>query len=97
MKRITPMDIFNKDFRTTMRGYDTKEVDHFLDLVVQSYEEVLEENEQLKEQIRKLKRNGNQRNNHSGQDLSVYDDVLKEIMARLDRLEKVTFNSTKFT
>lgn len=89
------MDIFNKDFRTVMRGYDIDEVDKFLDLVLQSYEDVLHENEQLKEQVRKSKRNGNNRQNtnknNQVQDLSAYDEVLNEILVRLERLEKLNF------
>lgn len=93
MNQLTPMDIFNKDFRTAMRGYDKREVDKFLDLVLQSYEDVLQENEELKEQVRKLKRNGNssRKNNGHVQDTTVYDDMLKEILARLERLEKLTY------
>lgn len=93
MSQLTPMDIFNKDFRTSMRGYDKREVDQFLDLVLQSYENVLQENEELKEQVRKLKRNGNNHPRKQGQtqDAAAYDDVLKEILSRLERLEKLTF------
>jgi len=90
MAQITPMDIFNKDFRTVMRGYDKNEVDQFLDLVLQSYEEVLEENEKLKEQVRKLKR-GNRNVNGHAQDMSAYDDVIQEILRRLERLEKMAY------
>jgi len=90
MPQITPMDIFNKDFRTAMRGYDKNEVDQFLDLVLQSYEEVLEENEKLKEEVRQLKR-GNRNMNGQASDMKVYEDVIQEILARLERLEKVTF------
>lgn len=91
MSRLTPMDIFNKDFRTVMRGYDIKEVDQFLDLVLQNYEEVLEENERLKEEVRMLKRNGNNRNFNGDSASAAYDDVIKDILKRLDRLEKLTF------
>lgn len=91
MTRLTPMDIFNKDFRTVMRGYDIKEVDQFLDLVLQNYEEVLEENERLKEEIRMLRRSGNNQKINGDSDSAAYDDVIKDILARLDRLEKLTY------
>lgn len=91
MARLTPMDIFNKDFRTVMRGYDIKEVDQFLDLVLQNYEEVLEENERLKEEIKTLRRSGSDRTINRDSDSAAYDDVIKDILARLERLEKLTY------
>lgn len=91
MARLTPMDIFNKDFRTVMRGYDIKEVDQFLDLVLQNYEEVLEENERLKEEIRMLRRGNDNQKINGKSDAAAYDDVIKDILARLDRLEKLTY------
>lgn len=88
MAPLTPMDIFNKDFRTAMRGYDKNEVDQFLDLVLQSYEEVLEENEKLKAQVRELKRSNRK---DQSKELNKYEKVINEILARLDRLEKMTY------
>lgn len=38
MQRLTPRDIFNKDFKSSIRGYDVDEVNEFLDLVIQNYE-----------------------------------------------------------
>lgn len=47
---LTPMDIHNKDFKRTIRGYSTNEVDEFLDRVVSDYEKLFRENDKLKEQ-----------------------------------------------
>jgi DivIVA domain-containing protein len=58
VKRLTPMEIFNKDFKQSLRGYDIEEVNKFLDQVIASYEDVLQENEYLKEEIKKLKIGG---------------------------------------
>lgn len=91
MHRITPMDIFNKDFRTVMRGYERKEVDRFLDIVLQSYEDVLHENEHLKEQVRKLKREGQRYGTNRYRTVSESDEVLQEILTRIKRLEKMNF------
>jgi DivIVA domain-containing protein len=86
MKRLTPMDIFNKDFKHVLRGYDTGEVNEFLDHIIQNYEDVLEENEQLKEQMKQLEKN--QAVYPLGQEqVRKYDDLIREILHRIDRLE----------
>ena len=45
---LTPLDIHNKEFRRSFRGYSEEEVDEFLDLVVAEFERLLRENEDLK-------------------------------------------------
>ncbi|TCP65418.1 DivIVA domain-containing protein [Baia soyae] len=89
MKRITPTDIINKDFKTVLRGYDAKAVDEFLDIIVRDYEEILHENEQLK---RELSKGGGATSSRREQvavpDLSEYDEIIREMLARIDRLEK---------
>ena len=54
----SPKDIFEQEFKTSMRGYDKKEIDEFLDNVIQDYEsyltqiqELREENDRLKQQL----------------------------------------------
>lgn len=89
MKRLTPMEIFNKDFKQSIRGYDIDEVNEFLDLVIKSYEDVLQENEYLKEQIRQLKKTGTGRQHAVSDRAGQYDEIIHEILARLDRLEQM--------
>jgi cell division initiation protein len=48
---ITPLDIYNKEFKTGFRGYLQEEVDEFLDEVRRDYEALLMENEELKQQL----------------------------------------------
>lgn len=48
---LTPMDIHNKDFKKSFRGYDADQVDDFLDQVVNDYERVFQENDQLKKDL----------------------------------------------
>ena len=45
--RLTPLDIHNKEFSKTFRGYNEDEVDEFLDLVVAEFEGFIRENEEL--------------------------------------------------
>jgi DivIVA domain-containing protein len=90
VKRLTPMEIFNKDFKQSLRGYDIEEVNKFLDQVIASYEDVLQENEYLKEEIKKLKSGGKKVSQATGRNAAVKnDDVINDILARLDRLEKI--------
>jgi cell division initiation protein len=47
--RVTPLDIIQKDFEKVRRGYAPDDVKAFLDEVRESLEEVLKENQQLKD------------------------------------------------
>ncbi len=51
---LTPLDIHNKEFKKSFRGYDEKEVDEFLDQVVRDYDTLSKENASLKEQIQTM-------------------------------------------
>ena len=48
---LTPIDIHNKEFRRSFRGYSESDVDDFLDQVVNDYEKLYRDNESLREQI----------------------------------------------
>lgn len=57
--KFSPKDIFEQDFKTSMRGYSKEEVDEFLDDVIrdyEAYEELVkalrEENSKLKEELK---------------------------------------------
>ncbi len=48
---LTPLDIHNKEFRKSFRGYDEEEVDEFLDQITKEYEKLFKENIELKEAL----------------------------------------------
>ncbi len=48
---ITPLDIQNKEFRRSIRGYNEAEVDEFLDEVMKDFEKLYKENMELKDKI----------------------------------------------
>ena len=50
--KITPLDIQQQQFRVRFRGFDMVEVDNFLDLAANEFEELLRENNRLKEEDR---------------------------------------------
>jgi len=52
--RITPMDIEQQQFGRSFRGYNEEEVDNFLDRIAKDYEDLLNENVKLKEEIERL-------------------------------------------
>lgn len=48
---LTPMDIHNKEFKRSFRGYNEEEVDEFLDKIMEDYEMLYKENAELKDRI----------------------------------------------
>lgn len=48
---ITPLDIQNKEFSKSFRGYKPKEVDAYLDSINEDYEKLYKENIELKDKI----------------------------------------------
>ena len=53
---LTPLDVRKKrgDFRRQLRGYDPEEVDTFMDLVADRFEELVRENLSLNEKTGRL-------------------------------------------
>ncbi|MCP3927371.1 MAG: DivIVA domain-containing protein, partial [Desulfobacterales bacterium] len=55
MIKLTPMDIQQQKFTTRVRGFDSQEVDRFLEEVASGFEELLHENEDYRKEIQNLK------------------------------------------
>lgn len=51
---LTPLDIHNKEFRRSFRGYDEREVDEFLDRIIKDYEQLYRDNVEIKENMERL-------------------------------------------
>ncbi|SES73430.1 DivIVA domain-containing protein [Anaerobranca gottschalkii] len=51
---LTPLDIHNKEFSRSFRGYNEDEVNEFLDKIVRDYEKLIKENQDLNEKIKGL-------------------------------------------
>jgi len=60
---ITPLDIQNKEFKKSLFGYKTKEVDAYLDSINEDYEKLYKENIELKDKISILSEQIRQYNN----------------------------------
>jgi len=67
---LTPLDIQNKEFRRSLRGYSEQEVDEFLDEVVREFESLVRDNAALRDQIGRLE-----------QRLAQYTDI-EEVLKR---------------
>lgn len=52
--KLTPMDISNKEFKKGFRGYDSDEVDEFINEIIENYEELYKENSRLKENLSRV-------------------------------------------
>lgn len=84
---LTPEDIFEKEFKRSIRGYDIDEVNEFLDQVIQDYARLLEENKALKKENQQMKTGSTRSNYHStGDETTTLDDLIK----RIEALEKKT-------
>ena len=51
---LTPLDIHNKEFSRSFRGYDEDEVNEFLDQIIKDYEALIRENKELQNQVAAL-------------------------------------------
>lgn len=82
-------EILEKNFKTSMRGYNQVEVDEFLDAIIKDYETFQQEIEQLIKENERLKKMSDQARTRSTQpSQQVNYDVLK----RLSNLEKEVFS-----
>ena len=51
---ITVLEIIEKQFTTKFRGYNQEEVDEFIDIIVDGYEELVHENRELSARVKEL-------------------------------------------
>lgn len=98
---LTSRDILEKDFKIDTRGYRPQEVDRFLDMIIKDYEEMnaiirdlerekkqlVEDNIQLKQEVRNLKTKIDVIAEADGSGNSSNVDVLR----RISKLEKIIY------
>lgn len=89
--KLTAKQILDKDFKTSMRGYQQDDVDKFLDLIIKDYEMFHKEIETLRIENEKLKKMvvENKAKPTMAPVVSTNPDILK----RLSNLEKHVFGS----
>jgi cell division initiation protein len=79
LMKISPLDIQQQKFRVRFRGFDMVEVDNFLDLLANEFEELIRENNHLREEdSRKMAR------------IQELDSAEKELRNALVSVQKIT-------
>ncbi len=102
---LTPQDILEKEFKIDTRGYRLKEVDQYLDIIINDYEELfkiirekdqekeelLQEIMSLKQEIRNLKMSIEIAKSGDNSDDSSNNGTNLDVMRRLSQLEKIVY------
>lgn len=98
--KLSVQDVYEKQFNVDFKGYCAKEVDEFLDLVIQDYQEYDRNIENLGQTIQEYEKSNNELksriqqlelalNAESEKNNKVIDNV--DILKRLTRLENAVF------
>ncbi len=101
---LSSQDILSKEFKIDTRGYRPQEVDKFLDTIIRDYEtfnrllkiasnerqELVDENINLKQEVRNLKAKLEALANNSDNSTSTAD-----VLRRLSNLEKIVYDNEK--
>ncbi|RDW18482.1 septum formation initiator [Oceanobacillus arenosus] len=85
---LTPLDIHNKAFAKSLRGYDQDEVNEFLDQVIKDYEMAIREKKELKEKVGQLEE-------RLGHFTNIEDTLNKSILVAQETAEEVKGNAMK--
>ncbi|NEW05290.1 DivIVA domain-containing protein [Paenibacillus sp. SYP-B3998] len=85
---LTPLDIHNKEFSRSFRGYDEDQVNEFLDQVIKDYEALIRENKDLQNQTVTLK----ERLDHF---TNIEDSLSKTIIVAQEAADEVKHNAKK--
>ncbi|MEY8370551.1 cell division regulator GpsB [Aerococcaceae bacterium 50-4] len=99
-RNLTTKDILQKEFKPALRGFNTEEVDEFLDLIIRDYESYEKEIASLKNELERVKHsagtgeNGRSAANQRSKSTSVPQSkgtTNYDILRRLSKLEKAVF------
>lgn len=85
---LTPLDIHNKEFSRSFRGYDEDQVNEFLDLVIKDYEALIRENKDLQGQLAAIQ----ERLNHFS---NIEETLSKTIIVAQEAADEVKNNAKK--
>lgn len=85
---LTPLDIHNKEFTRSFRGYDVDEVNEFLDQVIKDYESVIRERQELQEKL-------DEQTDRLGHFTNIEETLNKSILVAQETAEEVKGNAQK--
>lgn len=85
---LSPLDIHNKKFEKSFRGYDEDQVNEFLDQVIKDYEIAIREVKEYKDQVSKLEEK-------LGHFTNIENTLNKSILVAQDTAEEVKANARK--
>ncbi|HEY4600381.1 MAG TPA: DivIVA domain-containing protein [Cerasibacillus sp.] len=85
---LTPLDIHNKQFTKSFRGFDEDEVNKFLDQVMKDYEAVIREKKDYQDKVAQL----NERLSHF---TNIEETLNKSILVAQETAEEVKGNAMK--
>lgn len=85
---LSPMDIHNKEFSVSFRGYDKDEINEFLEQLMKDYENILVENKSLEASLIQSKEQVSHFN-------SIEQTLQKSILIAQEAAEDVRRNSLK--
>lgn len=85
---LSPLDIHNKEFGRSFRGYDEDEVDDFLERIIQDYEVLIRQEREMEVQMETLK----ERLQHF---TNIEESLGKSIIVAQETAEEVKNNARK--
>lgn len=85
---LTPLDIHNKEFGYSFRGYNVDEVNEFLDQVIKDFETLIRENKSLDEKVRMAEEK-------LGHFVNLEETLSKSIIVAQSTAEEVKQNARK--
>ncbi|EIJ81573.1 cell-division initiation protein [Bacillus methanolicus PB1] len=85
---LTPLDIHNKEFSRSFRGYDEDEVNEFLDQIIKDFELLIRENKELEEKL-------NEQAEKLGHFTNIEETLNKSILVAQEAAEEVKRNAQK--
>lgn len=89
--QLTAKDILEKEFKTSMRGYNQEEVDQYLDIIIKDYESFAKVVDELQQENMRLKKQLEESRKQPSQPTAGTTNF--DILKRLSNLEKHVFGS----
>ncbi len=85
---LSPLDIHNKEFTKSFRGYDEDEVNSFLDQIIKDYEISIRERNDLEQKVKELEEK-------IGHFSNIEDTLNRSILVAQETAEEVKGNARK--